>query len=169
MTDNVEAQVQHPVEAILGTLSKSLNERLDQDRTFVNTALEDMAKGCDALVERNNSIASEVSSLTDMVKSLEANLQTALTALSAKTAELEKALAAVSSEPVRKSIQASDVISPKHSVVEAAPAVSAMDLINKALTEIKTAPENRRLELSRAVSFLECGISPAEVKRDFNL
>ena len=106
MADNVENTVQQPVEVILGTLSKSLNERLDQDRTFVNTALEDMAKGCDALVERNNSITSEITNLNDMVKSLETNLNAALEALSAKTAELEKAIATISSEPVRKSIQA---------------------------------------------------------------
>ena len=54
MADNVENTVQQPVEVILGTLSKSLNERLDQDRTFVNTALEDMAKGCYAQLKRHN-------------------------------------------------------------------------------------------------------------------
>ena len=169
MADNVENTVQQPVEVILGTLSKSLNERLDQDRTFVNTALEDMAKGCDALVERNNSITSEITNLNDMVKSLETNLNAALEALSAKTAELEKAIATISSEPVRKSIQAVDVIAPKHASVEAVATVTAQELINKALTEIKAAPEARRIELSRAVSFLECGVSPIEVKRDFNL
>lgn len=169
MADNVETKVQQPVEVILGTLSKSLNERLDQDREFVNTALEEMAKGCDTLVERNNAITTDVTSLTDMVKSLEANLSAALEALSAKTAELEKALNTISSEPVRKSIQAVDVIAPKHASAEAVATVTAQELINKALTEIKAAPEARRLELSRAVSFLECGVSPIDVKRDFNL
>lgn len=166
-------QATEPVDVILDTISKSLNARLEEDRDVVNKALEKIAEGCDKLVEdskaKGDFVNSEIARLEGLVKSMSDNLNAALEALAVKTAELEKSVNVMASEPIRKSIQATDVIAAPAEAITAAPVVTAGELIAKCLTDIKAAPEGRRLELSRAVALLECGVSPNEVKRDFNL
>jgi uncharacterized protein YoxC len=166
-------QAVEPVDVILDTISKSLNARLEEDRDVVNKALGKIAEGCDKLVEdtkaKSDFVDSEIARLEGLVKSMGDTLNAALEALAAKTVELEKSVNLISSEPIRKSIQATDVIAAPAEAITVAPSVTANELITKCLVDIKVAPEGRRLELSRAVALLECGVSPIEVKRDFNL
>lgn len=163
------------VEGLLDSLSKSLNEKLAEEVTNNHKALEAIAKGCDAIVEkadaRHEALDSRINDLSDVVKAIATRFDDLFAKLAEKTDELDKSVAKIADEPVVKSISAVEVV--PHPVEttteEAVPVITSASLIEKAMTEIKDASDERRGQLVKAISQLECGLSPVQVKNDFNL
>ena len=174
--ETIEAPVSE-VETLLDTLAKSVDARLTNDRDYNEKALEAIAKGCDAIVEksdaRHDELNTRLADLADVVKAMNERFDSLFAKLADKTEELDATVNKIAEQPVVKSIRsASDVIAhpaEAPAVAPEAPAVTASDLISKAMEEIKTAPEGRRNTLVKAISQLECGISPTSIKREFNL
>lgn len=164
------------VETLLDTLAKSVDARLESDRDYNEKALEAIAKGCDAIVEksdaRHEELNTRIADLADVVKSMSERFDSLFAKLNDKAEELETAVSKIADEPVVKSVRATADVVPhptETAVTPVAPAITAQDVISKALDEIKTAPEGRRDTLVKAISQLECGIDPVSVKREFNL
>lgn len=173
----VEAEVSAPVDAVEGlldSLSKSLNEKLAEEVTNNQKALEAIAKGCDSIVEkadaRHEALDSRINDLADVVKAIATRFDDLFAKLAEKTDELDKSVAQIQDEPVVKSVSAVEVVPhPVEVKEEVAPVATAYDLINKAMDEIKGASDERRVQLVKAISQLESGLSPVQVKNDFNL
>lgn len=162
------------VEGLLDSLSKSLNEKLAEEVTNNHKALEAIAKGCDAIVEkadvRHEALDSRITDLADVVKAIATRFDDLFAKLAEKTDELDKSVAQIADEPVVKSVSAVEVVPhPVETKEEAAPVITGASLIEKAMTEIKDASDERRGQLVKAISQLECGLSPVQVKNDFNL
>jgi uncharacterized phage infection (PIP) family protein YhgE len=162
------------VEGLLDSLQKSLNEKLAEEATNNHQALEAIAKGCDSIVEKANArhddLNVRINDLSDVVKAIATRFDELFTKLSEKTAELDKSLTQIADEPVVKSVSAVQVVPhPVEAKEEVAPVTTSFDLINKAMTEIKDASDERRGQLCKAISQLESGLSPVQVKNDFNL
>lgn len=162
------------VEGLLDSLSKSLNEKLAEEVTNNHKALEAIAKGCDAIVEkadaRHEDLNTRINDLSDVVKAIATRFDELFTKLSDKTAELDKSITKIADEPVVKSVSAVEVVPhPVEVKEEVAPILTSATLINKAMTEIKDASDERRGQLCKAIAQLESGLSPVQVKNDFNL
>jgi uncharacterized phage infection (PIP) family protein YhgE len=172
-TTEVSAPVD-AVEGLLDSLSKSLNEKLADEVTNNHKALEAIAKGCDSIVEKANArhddLNTRINDLTDVVKAIATRFDDLFTKLTEKTAELDKSITQIADEPVVKSVSAVEIVPhPVEAKEEVAPVLTSATLINKAMTEIKDASDERRGQLCKAIAQLESGLSPVRVKNDFNL
>lgn len=140
----------------------------------LNKSFESLVEKVEALAKRFDNI--NIPNLEDIEKSINEKVEAAKADVDSKIEELEKSTTAkvetieksvesLENEPVKKSVtyvEPVEVSAP--AVQEAAPVVTAADLISKAIAELPKADPVRAKELSRAISQLNSGVHPANVK-----
>lgn len=169
---------QDKVEAILNDIKDSLAVENKVSEEIAKSAdamvasqlekFEALNKSVEALSEKLDGILNAVASLNiptqeEIEKAVEAKAEeiskNVEASVDAKTEELAKKVESLENEPVVKS--ATVVVEEKaEEAVEAAPALTRDELINKALSEISSTQDtNRKAQLFKAISRLEAGVS----------
>ena len=141
----------------------------------LNKSFESLVEKVEALAKRFDEI--NIPNIEDIEKSINDKVEAAKADVDSKIEELEKSTAAkvetieksvetLENEPVKKSVSYVEPVEAKAEEVkvEAAPVVTAGDLISKALNELPKADPVRAKELSKAISQLNSGVNPANVK-----
>lgn len=152
------------VEELLGDLVKSLNEQPTIDPTT-----EAIAKGADALFAEakasNENIAKSLEALASVVASISERIDALSETVHTK---IEKSLTDIASQPQPRAVSVVPETAPNEAVAPVV-ALSKDDVLSKALTELKTANGERKLQLLNGVARLDSNFAPAEVAAELNL
>lgn len=164
MSDNNNADLAR-VEELLGDLVKSLKtESVDSD------AAEVIAKGADAIVAETKEANDRISKSIDAIAEALTQLSVKVDALAETVhTKIEKSLSDIASQPVApRSVQTIAETSPNE-VVTATPAMGKDDVLNKALTELRTAEGERKLQILNAIARLDTNFAPSDIAAELNL
>lgn len=155
MSDNVDLT---RVEELLGDLAKSIQAQPEVDST-----VEAIAKGADALVAKTQESHDVLSKSLEALSALVGDLSSKVDALSALvTDKIEKSITELASQPQPRAVTAVPELAPNDAPAAAA-VITREQVISKALTELKTAEGERKLQLLNAVAKLETNYAPSEV------
>lgn len=170
-TENVTPVDMERLEALLTDINKAVTAQAEQTAEIETTDAEVIAKGADAIVtatkEANEAL---VKSVADLNAKLDAMSERMNALVEAVTEKVEKGLEAVASQPVlSKAVKAEAEIAPADPAPVAAPALTRDDVLNKALTELKSAQGERKMALLKGIAMLDSNFAPAEVAAELNL
>jgi len=156
------------VESLLEDLSKALTAQ--QESTEADDTAQIIAKGADAIINRNEQMVETLcKGLNDILDRLE-TLEESLTARDQVIHDqITKGLSDIANAPLpSKAVTAEAEESPADAPA-AEVIVTKDDVLSKALTQLKTAEGDRKVQLLRAVAHLDSNFNPASVAADFNL
>lgn len=155
------------VESLLEDLSKAFTAQ--QESTETDDTAQIIAKGADAIITQNAELVETLTkSLDTMAARLEA-IESTLASLPAIQEQITKGLSDIANAPLpSKAVTAEAEESPADAPA-AEVIVTKDDVLSKALTQLKTAEGDRKVQLLRAVAHLDSNFNPASVAADFNL
>jgi hypothetical protein len=139
----------------------------------LNKSFESLVEKVEALAKRFDEI--NIPNIEDIEKSINDKVEAAKADVDSKIEELEKSTTAkvetieksvesLENEPVKKSVSYVEPVEAKAEEVKVEAAPTVGDLISKALNELPKADPTRAKELSKAISQLNSGVNPANVK-----